>query len=147
MRYRDTPRNLSRRASDVGFAALLILIGVKDLLDHDESPHELGEGIGHIVHRVYGLYVIVGCVLIIAAIVGWRRTWARRVERAGLLLTFLATTFLLGYLLIDAQESAGIIANINIYRANLLTILAVASVTSACRYAYLRHIDRVGEIV
>lgn len=131
---------LSRRAWEVGLVILLTLIGAVDLFGEHPVPPELDGTLDHLVFRVYGFYIILGSVLILHAIIGWQKTWTRRIERAGMLLTALATGTLLVFLLVD-RTAGKYTEYINVHIDRLSIILAISCLTSVARYFFLRHAE------
>lgn len=128
----------ARRAWETALAALLLITGTIDLFGSQVVPPELDGTLDHLVYRAYGFYLIVGSLLIIVSIVGWKHVWSRRTERAGMLLTAITAGTMAVFLLVDnySEEYA---EHQSVHIVRLIVVLLITCAASLARYLYLHH--------
>lgn len=127
------------RAWEACLAGLLLVIGLADLIDATPVPPELEPVAPEIIFHIYGLYLSIGAVLVLAAIFFSRRVWARRAERAGMLLLAGATGSLIAVIFewfTTVEYRDPFAERIAIY---LLVLLVLTTIGSLARWFALRH--------
>lgn len=128
----------ARRAWETALAVLLLITGSIDLFGPHVVPPELDGTLDHLVYRAYGLYLIIGSLLILVSIIGWKHVWSRRTERAGMLLTAITTVTLAAFLIADSH-AAPYTDHQNVHIGRLIVVLLITAAASLARYLYLRH--------
>jgi drug/metabolite transporter (DMT)-like permease len=120
---------------------LLFVVGMFDLFAPEPVPHELAAAAApESIWRVYGLYLAIGSGLVLAAIFGRFKPWARRVERMGMMLLAGATGSLSLVLWEWMQTGAPSRDDTdNVVVAYLLILLVLTAVGSLARFFALRN--------
>jgi hypothetical protein len=128
------------RAWEACLAALLLFIGLADLLGASPVPPELAPIAPEVIFHLYGLYLSVGSALVLAAIFGRFRPWSRRVERTGMLLLAGATGSLViivaEWFRVGVRTDDGKSETIAFY---LIILLVLTTIGSVGRWFALRH--------
>ena len=130
----------SLRAWEAVLAGLLFVVGMFDLFAPEPVPHELAAAAPESIWRVYGLYLAIGSGLVLAAIFGRFKPWARRAERMGMMLLAGATGSLSLELWEWMQTGAPSRDDTdNVVVAYLLILLVLTAVGSLARFFALRN--------